>query len=344
MRRALRGLESRNATVVGQHLAAAGGLVDEDPQAALAHAQAARERASRIAVVREAVGVAAYHAGEFAEAARELRAYRRMSGDESYRAVLADCERALGRPDVALRLVAEALAQEPPHDEVVELRLVEAGARQDMGEVAAAALVLEAALGGRPEPAQLQAGDLGQLRLATAYGDLLEARGEEQQAQAWFEAVMAADPADETGVAARFDAVEFDELDDVDEFDGVDDVDEDSDSSDDDDPADGVAVDGEGRADGVEPGGEAGVGVASGGGAEDELPGTDVPVEYDPDEQDLEEEVAELLGEIPVPGFSDTQVEQPVIRTQPRPIPADSTGLFSAPEDGSPGEHTPPTN
>ena len=51
--------------------------------------------------------------------------YRRMTGDEGYRAVLADCERALGRPEVALRLVREALAEDPDADEIVELRLVE---------------------------------------------------------------------------------------------------------------------------------------------------------------------------------------------------------------------------
>src|SRR3712207_9360428 len=95
------------------HLVVAGTLVDDQPEEALAHARAARDRASRIAIVREAVGVAAYHAGDYAEAARELRAYRRMSGDPGYRAVLADCERALGRPEVALRLVRDALAEQP---------------------------------------------------------------------------------------------------------------------------------------------------------------------------------------------------------------------------------------
>ena len=143
---------------VAGHLVAAGTLVDEDPEAALAHARAARDRASRVAVVREAVGVAAYHAGDYAEAARELRAYRRMSGDHSYRAVLADCERALGRPEVALRLVAEALTESPDEEEQAELRLVEAGARRDLGEDAAARLVLEAALGGRPTPESLDRG------------------------------------------------------------------------------------------------------------------------------------------------------------------------------------------
>jgi tetratricopeptide (TPR) repeat protein len=178
---------------VARHLVVAGTLVDEDPELALAHARAARDRASRIAVVREAVGVAAYHAGDYAEASRELRAYRRMSGDESYRAVLADCERAQGRPDVALRLVREALAEHPDRAETVELQLVEAGVRQDLGEVPAARLVLEGALGGRPSPTGVDLTDESTRRLASAYADLLTAT-DDPSAAAWLDAVAAASP------------------------------------------------------------------------------------------------------------------------------------------------------
>jgi tetratricopeptide (TPR) repeat protein len=179
---------------VAGHLVAAGTLVDDDPEAALAHARAARDRASRVAAVREAVGVAAYHAGDYAEAARELRAYRRMSGDPGYRAVLADCERALGRPEVALRLIVEALSSAPDPEETTELRLVEAGARRDLGESAAARLVLEDALGGRPRPEDVDPADPGRLRLALAYADLLRAEGQEELAERWTAAVTEAAP------------------------------------------------------------------------------------------------------------------------------------------------------
>ena len=217
VRGALRGLDPRNSEKVAAHLVAAGSLIEEDPEAALAHARAARDRASRVAAVREAVGVAAYHAGDFAEAARELRAYRRMSGDEGYRAVLADCERALGRADVALRLVAEALAARPDADEALELRMVEAGARRDLGEDAAARLVLESALGGRPDPSALDAGDPGRVRLAAAYADLLQSQGEEELAASWLAAVAAADPDNLTG-AVDGPGIEFIDLED--EFEG----------------------------------------------------------------------------------------------------------------------------
>jgi tetratricopeptide (TPR) repeat protein len=194
VRAALRGLDPRNAQRVAGHLVVAGTLVDDQPEEALTHARAARDRASRIAVVREAVGVAAYHAGDYAEAARELRAYRRMSGDPGYRAVLADCERALGRPEVALRLVREALAEQPDAEETVELRLVEAGARRDLGELPAARLVLEGALGGSPRPDSVDLTDPTVLRLATAYADLLEAAGEAPTAEQWRAAVAAHTP------------------------------------------------------------------------------------------------------------------------------------------------------
>jgi tetratricopeptide (TPR) repeat protein len=119
-----------------------------------------------------------------------------MSGDEGYRAVLADCERALGRPEVALRLVREALDQGPEAEETTELRLVEAGARADMGEVPAALLVLETAFGGRPRLETLDLADDDVRRLAAAYADLLSASGS-PEAEHWQEAVAAADPEDE---------------------------------------------------------------------------------------------------------------------------------------------------
>jgi hypothetical protein len=229
VRSALRGLDPRNVERVAGHLVAAGTLVEEDPAAALAHARAARDRASRVAAVREAVGVAAYHAEDYAEAARELRAYRRMSGDTGYRAVLADCERALGRPEVALRLVAEALADAPEPEETAELRIVESGARRDLGEDAAARLVLEAALGNRLDPASLEPGEAARLRIASAYADLLQLQGEDERAAQWLVAIAAADPEDVTGAVDRL-GIEFTDLEDgLDEVEDAPTADEDRD-------------------------------------------------------------------------------------------------------------------
>jgi tetratricopeptide (TPR) repeat protein len=295
VRTALRGLDPRNVDRVAGHLVAAGSLVDDDPAAALAHARAARDRASRVAAVREAVGVAAYAAADYAEAARELRAYRRMSGDEGYRAVLADCERALGRPEVALRLVAEALATSPTAGEAAELRLVEAGARGDLGEPAAARLVLEAALaegvpGARLDPTTLKPADEGRLRLASAYADLLADEGETAQSVEWLTAVAAADPDDALGALARL-GIEFTDTED-DEADGFDVEDVEAEGVDTEDVAAGDSADEPSpRTETLEP--------------EDDEPEDDEQVPdqtaYLPDpagfDADVAAEVAELLGE-----------------------------------------------
>ena len=71
-------LDKSTADTVARHLVAAGELLDDDPETALAHAQAARQRSGRIAAIREAVGVAAYHCGDWAQALAEFRAARRM--------------------------------------------------------------------------------------------------------------------------------------------------------------------------------------------------------------------------------------------------------------------------
>jgi len=61
----LRTLPEGLALFVSRHLVAAGEFVDTNPELALQHAKAANvAAASRLAIVREAVGVTAYHAGE----------------------------------------------------------------------------------------------------------------------------------------------------------------------------------------------------------------------------------------------------------------------------------------
>ena len=54
---------------------------------------------SRVAAVRELIGLSAYRLGRWDEALRELRTYRRMSGDASHLPIEMDVLRALERPD-----------------------------------------------------------------------------------------------------------------------------------------------------------------------------------------------------------------------------------------------------
>ena len=196
-RRDLRGLQKDLADKVARHLVAAGTLVDEDPELALEHARFARRKASRIAVVREAAGIAAYHAGEWTEALGELRAARRMGGGPGHLAVMADIERALGRPERAVELARGPEAKELGKAESIELAIVGAGARRDLGELDAAVVALQL-----PELDE-QRRDPWSARLFYAYADNLLAAGRESDALQWFVHAAAADEHGETGAEEK---------------------------------------------------------------------------------------------------------------------------------------------
>lgn len=192
----MRSLTIDTAQTVARHLVAAGLVVDDDPQQALAHARFARSIAARVGSVREAVGVAAYHAEEWAEALAELRAARRITGDARWLAVTADCERALGRPDRALQaLLDPSLVTLEPQTQV-EVLIVVAGARRDLGQFEAALSVLERAKPDRAHPRT------GSSRLWYAYADVLTELGRDEEARTWFAAVAGLDE-NETDAAER---------------------------------------------------------------------------------------------------------------------------------------------
>ena len=197
VRTELRSLTKPNAEAVARYLVAAGEALDNDPRRALEFARAARARAARVGAVREAVGVAAYHAGEWAEALTELRTARRINGDSRNLAMMADCERALGRPAQALRLLSDPAVGRLDPESRIELFIVIAGARRDLGQLDAALAIL--ARGGldkdRPRP--------GSVRLWYAYADALEAAGRVDEAATWFAASAAHDPDGELDAADR---------------------------------------------------------------------------------------------------------------------------------------------
>ena len=89
----LRSLDKENAAAVAKHLVSAGGFLDVDPERAYEHAKAAMARAGRVGLVREALGIAAYHVEKYDEAVRELRTHRRISGSDDNIALIADAER-----------------------------------------------------------------------------------------------------------------------------------------------------------------------------------------------------------------------------------------------------------
>lgn len=187
IRRELSTLDRATADAVARHLVAAGELIDDDPEAALSHTRAARARASRIAVIREAVGIAAYTCGDWAQALAELRAARRMGSKSALLALIADCERGLGRPQRAIELARGPEAAQLSDDDADELRIVVAGARADLGQLEQALTVLSTP--------QLDPGRIGTTaaRLFYAYADTLLALGRGDEAMQWFLRSAAAD-------------------------------------------------------------------------------------------------------------------------------------------------------
>jgi len=187
IRRELSTLDRATADAVARHLVAAGELLDEDPEAALRHARAARARSSRIAAIREAVGIAAYHCGDWGQALAELRAARRMGSKSSLLALIADCERGLGRPERAIELGRGEDAAQLGGDDADELRIVAAGARSDLGQLEQALTVLST-----PQLDPDRTGSTA-ARLFYAYADTLLALGRDDEALQWFLRSAAAD-------------------------------------------------------------------------------------------------------------------------------------------------------
>jgi tetratricopeptide (TPR) repeat protein len=202
VRAQLKGLPEKLAARVARHLAAAGVYIDEDPELAYRHALAARARASRIAVVREAAGETAYAAGHYAEALSELRAAKRMNGATDYLPIMADCHRALGNPEQAIKLAKSPSVANFSAEAKAEMTLVEAGARRDMGQLDAALRTLELA------PLTSKSRAPWVVRLRYAYADTLEAAGRESDALAWFHRTHAIDSEELTDAAERADLLE----------------------------------------------------------------------------------------------------------------------------------------
>ena len=195
--RQLGSLPKALASKIARHLVAAGESLDTDPDEALRHARYAKRKASRIPVVRETLGLAAYHVGQWSEALTELRAVRRMTRSDNHVAVIADAERGLGRPQRALDVAAETDTSALSKEVAVELRIVAAGARRDLGQIEAAVVGLQG-----PD-LQQASGEPWNARLFYAYADNLAAAGRTTEALRWFLRTTRVDEAEQTDAAER---------------------------------------------------------------------------------------------------------------------------------------------
>jgi hypothetical protein len=151
-------LSADNAKVVARHLVCVGLFMDSDPERAYLHGMAAAHHAGRLAVARESAGYAAYRAGKFEVALRELRAAHRISGDVS---------------------IWPVMASKLEKAEEIEMRIVAAGARRDLGQLDAAVITLTCREL-KTENAEWS------VRLRYAYADALHAAGRLKEAREWF--------------------------------------------------------------------------------------------------------------------------------------------------------------
>jgi hypothetical protein len=187
LRAQLKTLTPENAEKVARHLVMVNLLIEQDPELAHKHAVAAAERAGRIGMIREVVGVTAYTVGEYALALRELLTFRRISGSNDQIPVMVDCERGLGRPDRALELGRSVDRASLPVSVRVNLAIAMSGARLDRGEN-------DLAL------AELQIAELNPAKvfdyspaLFRAYADTLEVLGKATESKHWFDLADRAD-------------------------------------------------------------------------------------------------------------------------------------------------------
>jgi len=196
VRAELLSLSAENAKVVARHMVCVNLYMDIDPELAHKHATAAAYHAGRLAVVRETAGYAAYRAGHFEIALKELRAANRISGDVTSWPVMADCERGLGNPLKALKMAGSPEVSRLEKAEEIEMRIVAAGARRDLGEFDAAVVTLQCReLQNDREP--------WSLRIRYAYADALEASGRLEEAREWFSKCALIDHDEETDAAER---------------------------------------------------------------------------------------------------------------------------------------------
>lgn len=196
VRAELLSLSAENAKVVARHMVCVNLYMDVDPELAHKHAVAAAHHAGRLAVVRETAGYAAYRAGHYEIALKELRAANRISGDVSMWPVMADCERGLGNPLKALSLAGSPEVKRLDKAEEIEMRIVASGARGDLGELAAAVVTLQC-------KELKNESDEWAVRLRYAYANSLEAAGRLAEASEWFSKCAAIDHEQSTDAQER---------------------------------------------------------------------------------------------------------------------------------------------
>jgi thioredoxin-like negative regulator of GroEL len=145
------------------------------------------DEAPGAASVRELYGLTMYHLGRWRDAARELEAFRSLTGSVEQHPVLADAYRALGRYKKVDQLWEELRVASPSAELVAEGRIVAAGAMADQGDLQGAIALLEKAKLDLKRPRDHT------LRLIYALADLYERVGDIPKARDLFRRILARD-------------------------------------------------------------------------------------------------------------------------------------------------------
>jgi tetratricopeptide (TPR) repeat protein len=161
-----------------------------DARGAVTEAQKAKGFAPRSVSIREVLGMALYRQDRWREALSELQAYRRMSGRADQNHLIADAERALGRPERAVPLAEEALAgRSVPIEAKPEAVIVAPSALADMGRFDQA-LGLLRRVRTREDVARPEV-----IRVWYVIADILERAGRPKEAAEQFRKILRHDPA-----------------------------------------------------------------------------------------------------------------------------------------------------
>jgi tetratricopeptide (TPR) repeat protein len=146
--------------------------------------------APAVPAVRQLVGLAAYRAGRWREAVRQLEAYGELTDETDEVPALMDCYRALGRPKKLADAWANLRQRSPEPEVLAEARIVAAGARADRGDLDGAIELLVAAGAARA----LRNPSDRHVRQWYALADLYERAGDLPKARELFVRVLQAEP------------------------------------------------------------------------------------------------------------------------------------------------------
>jgi len=146
------------------------------------------EQAPSAPAVRELYGLTLYRQGKWRLAAKELEAFRTLSGSTEQHPVLADSYRALHQWRRVEALWDELREASPNGELVTEGRIVMAGSLADRGDVSGAIRLLEHGWRYPKRP------KVHHLRRAYALADLYERAGDVSRARELFGRIRAVDP------------------------------------------------------------------------------------------------------------------------------------------------------